>query len=322
MILIKVWRPPAGLRPRSYRRVSAALGLSLATALLRRGFGISEAYAWRGTPDVAAETLDVEIRGVDEDAVGKIAQKLEKLSGVTVTLVGRLGPAELSVDVDIYADRRVPVFISATREEAEVLADPVGYADETSIHSFYHLLNIAPDAVKSLLGELLREIHYAELKVATYTGVRTHPLWRLTAKICAARGSAPEDAVPLWYRPWTRQLARDLYRAASPELARLVGPPGMRRIARRLARDLLRYLRRFYEVEERRPEDALVLFPKPSSPPAETHRKAVATLRDMLNEAMKEAASRKAEDIIKKAGRISWHHLVEAVEESLAQRLK
>jgi len=29
MILIKVWRPRAGLRPRSYRRVSAALGLIL-----------------------------------------------------------------------------------------------------------------------------------------------------------------------------------------------------------------------------------------------------------------------------------------------------
>ena len=319
MILIKVWRPRAGLKPRSYRRVSAALGLSLASALTRLGFRVSEAYAWRGTPDAAAEKLDVEIK---RDAVREIAQRLERLSGVTITLEGRLGPAELAVDVDIYADSRVPVLAAATKEEAEVLAEPRGYAGETPIHSFYQLLDIAPEDVKALLDELLREIHYKELKVATYAGVRTHPLWRLTARISATRDSTPEDAVPLWYRPWTRQLAKDLYRASPPELRRLLGPPGMQKAVKDMAHNLLKYLQQYYEVEHRAHEGALVLFPKPSSLLTESHRRATAALRGLLREALTEAAGRGAEEIIKREGRLSWQRLVEAFRNALAQRLK
>jgi hypothetical protein len=39
------------------------------------------------------------------------------------------------------------------------------------------------EKMKAVVEELIAEIHYVELKVATYTGVRTYPLWRATARV-------------------------------------------------------------------------------------------------------------------------------------------
>jgi|GEM_PF-3761953 len=118
------------------------------------------------------------------------------------------------------------------------------------------------------------------------------PLWRLAVRISAMRDSMPEDAVPLWYRPRTRQLAKDLYRASPPEPRRLLGPPGIQKTVKDMAHDLLKHLQQFYEVEYKAHEGALVLFPKPSSPPTESHRRATAALRGLLREALTEAAGR------------------------------
>jgi hypothetical protein len=93
MIGISVLKPRTGLMPRSYRRISTALGLSLATALNKvNNFKVKEACAWRGTPDTAyikCDPVNIELgRHVNTDLVGKIAEEFSKKrwDGITVTI--------------------------------------------------------------------------------------------------------------------------------------------------------------------------------------------------------------------------------------------
>jgi len=171
--------------------------------------------------------------------------------------------------------------------------------------------------MKTVVEELVAEMRRTELRVATYAGVKTHPLWRLVAGIYALRdySFAPEDAAPLWYRPWIKQTARELYRLAPPGLRELAGLRGMRRAVEGAAPELLKRLRRHYYVKMH--EDALQLVPLS----AEAHRSAVAELRDAVALATKAAAGREAQKIIEEMGYLDWHKYVEALKEELRRRL-
>ena len=177
--------------------------------------------------------------------------------------------------------------------------------------------------MRAVIEELTAEISYVELRVATYTGVRTYKLSEATARVVALRNYSftPEDTIPLWYRPWTRQIARTLYTLTPPGLRRLVGHYGMRSIVNDIAPELRRYLERYYEVIERPSEKAIQLIPKATSPSTQNHRKAITELRKILTEAMREAASKGAQRIIQEKGYIDWQEYIETLEEELRQRL-
>jgi hypothetical protein len=332
MIGIKVLKPRTGLMPRSYRRISTALGLALAIALNRASkfkFNVKEACAWRGTPDtvyIKCDPINIELgRHVDMDLAGKIAEEFgrKRWDGVTVTLNGELGKAKLEVDIDIYANEYVPLRAGITNERLEVLAEPRGYIDDEVIDNFYELFDLEYDNMRAVIEELTAEMYFVELKVATYTGVRTYKLSEATARVVALRNYSftPEDTIPLWYRPWTRQIARTLYTLTPPGLGRLVGHYGMRSIVNDIAPELRRYLERYYEVIERPSEKAIQLIPKATSPSTQNHRKAITELREILKEAMKTTAGEKARKIIQEKGYIDWQDLIETLEEELRQRL-
>ncbi len=285
MITVKIL---TGLMSASRRRVAAALGLALAAALRRVGsFETAEVYAWRGTPDAAyivGGRINVEPgRRVDISIVDAVAEELRKRwDGVTLTLTGRLGRAELDVDVDIYANERVPVRAAITNEGVDVLAEPRGHIGDRVVESFYELFDVEHEKMKALVDELTAEMRRMELEVGTYIGTRMHPLWRLVARMYALRdySFAPEDAAPLWYRPWAVQMAGDLYKLLPPELK----TRGARRAVRAAAPELLKHLRQFYDVELYK--DAVRLIPHSTK----SHRDAVAELRRILTEATKTAA--------------------------------
>jgi hypothetical protein len=196
-----------------------------------------------------------------------------------VTLSGELGRVELGVDIDIYANERIPVRAAITSEGVEVLAEPRGHVKNKIVESFYELFDVEHEKMKALIEELDAEMRRVELEVEMYIGTRTRPLWSLAARMYASRGYsfAPEDAAPLWYRPRAVQMARDLYKLLPPELK----TRGARRAARAAAPELLRRLRQFYDVELYK--DAMRLIPHSTK----SHRDAVAELRRILTETNK-----------------------------------
>jgi hypothetical protein len=330
MIGIKILKPRTGLMPTSQRRITIALGLALAIALKRIGdFEIMEARAWRGAPDTAyvnGEKVDIELgRHVDIDIVNNLAREFrgKKWDGITATLNGELGKAKLGIDIDMYANEYVPERAGIINEGLEVLAEPRGYIGDEVIDSFYKLFDVEYEKMRAVIEELIAEMHYVELKVATYTGVRTYPLWRVTARVNAIHNYsfAPENAIPLWYKPWIRQITRDLYRLPPPGLGKLVGLHGMRRIIKDVALGLRKYLERYYIVTLRPNENVVQLIPRASSPSTQNHRNAIAGLKNILTEAMRETASKGAQRIIQEKGYIDWQDYIETLEEELRQRL-
>jgi hypothetical protein len=278
-------KPRTGLTPASRRRIVAALGLALAVALTRVSrFGRVETRTWRGVPDVAhisGEEVDVEFsRHVDIDAVESIASQLKRWDGVTVMLDGRLGVAELGIDIDVYANEYVAARAGIINEKVDVLAEPRGHVEHIVVESFYELLGVEREKMKEVFEEFVVEMHNTKLNVATYAVSETRPLWSLVAEVYVLRdySFAPEGAIPLWHRPWIRQMARYLYRLAPPE------PAGLRRVVEDVAPELLKYLTRWYEVKLH--EDALQLMPMSTR----AHRDAVAELKNILAQAMKAVA--------------------------------
>jgi len=281
MIAVKIL---TGLMPASQRRVAAAVGLALAVALKRVSrFEVAEVYAWRGTPDAAyigGGKINVELgRHVDASSVDVIAEEFrKKWDGITLTLTGMLGRARLGVDIDIYVNERIPVRAAITSEGVEVLAEPRGHLKDKVVESFYELFDFEREKMKTLVEELTAEMRRVELEVEMYIGTRTRPLWSLVMRVHALRdySFAPEDAAPLWYRPWTVQMVRDLYKLLPPELK-------TRNTRRAAVPELLKRLRQFYDVELYK--DAVWLIPHSTK----SHRDAVAELRHMLTETTKAA---------------------------------
>jgi hypothetical protein len=317
MIVAKILEPRMGLTPMGRRRASIAMGLALAVALKRVGrFERIEVWAWRGVPDVAhinGRKVDVELgRRVDIDAVDRIAEGFRrgKWDGVTVELNGELGEAKLGVDIDIYASEYVPLRAGIAKERIDVLAEPRGHVGDRVIESFYELFDVGHKEMRTVIEELFAEMRRVALG--------TRPLWRLAARIYMMRdySFAPEDAAPLWYRPWIKQMARDLYKLAPPGQRELAGLYGMRRVVEDTAPELLKYLARYCDVKLH--GDALQLIPLS----ARIHRVAVADLKNVLTWAMKTVASVKAQKIIGEKGRLDWEEYIKAVEEELRRRLQ
>jgi len=222
----------------------------------------------------------------------------------------------------MYANEYVPVRAGITNEGLEVLAEPRCHIGDEVVDSFYELFDVEYEKMRAVVEELIAEIHYVELKVATYTGVRTYPLWRAAARVNAIHNYsfAPENAIPLWYRPWIRQITRDLYRLPPPGLRRLVGLHGVRRIIRDVAPELRKYLERYYIVRQPH-ESVMQLIPRASSPSTQSRRNAIAGLKNILTEAMRETASKGARRIIDEKGYIDWQEYIDTLEEELRQRL-
>jgi hypothetical protein len=285
MIAVKMSRP---MRTRLGQAV--ALGLALAVVLRRVGrFEVVEALAWRGVPDVAhVRGEEVELgRCADVDVADSIAAELvrRRWDGITVALGGKLGRAVLGVEIDIYADERVPVQAGITSEGVSILAEPRGHVGGDAVESFYEMLDIEREEMKAVVEELAAEMRRAAL-------------WRAASGVYALRGFSfePEYAVPLWRR--LGQAAEDLRRLLPPELAGL----GTQKALRGLVPELLRHLEKHYAVKLYK--DAVQMMPLSTK----SHRDATALLRDALAEAARKTAG-------------SWEEYAEAVKEELKQRL-
>jgi hypothetical protein len=316
MIAVKMLEPRTGLTPVGRRRASIAMGLALAVALKRVGKFDAEVWAWRGVPDVAhisGRKVDVELgRRVDVGVIDSIAEEFRrgKWDGVTVELSGELGEARLGVDIDIYASEYVPLRAGITKEGIDVLAEPRGHVGDVVIESFYELFDVEHKEMRAVIEELFAEMRHV--------AVGTRLLWRLAARIYMMRDYSftPEDAAPLWYRPWIKQMTRDLYKLAPPEQREFVGLRGMRRVVGNTAPELLKYLVWYYDVELY--EDALQLIPLS----ARVHRDAVTGLKNVLTQAMKTAAGARVQKIIGEKGHLDWEEYVKALEEELRQRFR
>jgi hypothetical protein len=180
-------------------------------------------------------------------------------------LRGTLGNIELGVEIDVYSNERIPVETGILNKYVSVIAEPRGHHGRV-IESFYELL--VEEEMKAVVEEFAAEILSA--KVPAYAEV---PLWKLTAAVHALRdySFAPSHTVPLWYRPWHIELAKDLHRLA-PRKLKAAGLCTMMDAVKNAAPDLLRYLTRYYNVKQY--EDALLLIPLT----ADAHEKAVAGL--------------------------------------------
>jgi hypothetical protein len=75
-------------------------------------------------------------------------------------------------------------------------------------------------------------------------------------------------------------------------------------------------------VAVRHTENAIQLIPKPSSPPTQTHRKAMKTLAEALTNAMRRAAGEKAREAIQQKDYLDWHTHVEALQQEFEQELR
>ena len=225
------------------------IGLALAVALKRIAKVESErACLWQWHPSAAylgkCKEVPMEIPRTLSDAADLVENAVDLTTpqqrdrgapaprGITITMQASIATAELAIDIDIYSDEEVPRALGITDEPAAVIAEPRGYIGEESVDSFYQLAasEEAADHLRQLAKELYRQAAATHLKAATYAGVRQYALSDLVAWVKASRNYALDlrNAIPLYYNPWRRHLARDMYALAPEKYKRLAGPAGMR----------------------------------------------------------------------------------------------
>jgi hypothetical protein len=137
----------ANLDSGTMRWVSVASTLTLANTLAGLGsFKVKDAVLWRGAPDTAVingKRVRISIGGrVDANAIDRLAGVLNGWDGLTITLGGRLGGFVLEVDVEAYADWRLPIEAGIAGVELVTLAEPRGFINDTPIDSFHEMISI------------------------------------------------------------------------------------------------------------------------------------------------------------------------------------
>jgi len=336
MILVKLLVPREGLRPRSVRRVVAYIGLLMAAAFERVGrLRDFKACLWRRHPDV------VYLRGCQEVEVGApkwiddvvegaelIVNKMEEVRGVprgvTLRLSLGLGPADLLLDINIYSDQEVPKLLGLCEEPLGVVVEPTGYIGEESVDNFYALVAAeeATEAVKKVVQHFLHAASALAVRVSTYAGPRTYRLSALIAWVKASKnyGVDLRNAMPLMYRPWPRQLARDLYKLASPRLRRLAGLHGFVKAVRVNKAEVQGLLKKYYEAQF--VDKMLMLYPRKASSPAASHERAVADIANALENALRYASSQAVLEVVKKKGLLEWTDYAAKLTEGFGKELR
>ncbi len=320
---------------RSARRAAALLGLGLAVAVARTGKVRNVAAClWRHHPDTAylkCDPIDVQVPKWLIDAEGEAKRMVDEMEkarniprGVTLTLEAGLGPADLTIDIDIYSDQELPPMLGISDSRAAVIAEPRGYVGDTPVNSFYALaaMGETADLLHGLVKEYYTQVDTTDIRVATFAGVRTTKLVNLIAWAKASRNFSADltAAIPLMYRPWTLQIARDAYRLAPRDVRGLAGTRGLEKAMNMNREALRRTLKRYYEL--RGTGELAVMYPRSMSTPAHAHEKAVETLRKILAEAFNNASSAAAKEILSEKGLLSWNDYVKALAKSLAQAMQ
>ena len=297
------------------------------------------ACVWRRHPALAyvgkCREVKVEVPKALDEAEGVVKALAEELDkepstlprGVILSIEAALGPAELGIDIDIYSDEEVPRALGITAEPAAVIAEPRGYIGEESVDNFYQLASYeeAADYLRQLAKELYRQAAATHLKAATYAGVRQYALSDLVAWVKASRNYALDlrNAIPLYYNPWRRHLARDMYALAPEEYKRLAGPSGLRKALREARAAVREYLKKNYEVEVRpsRMGELMLLYPRRASPPAKAHGAAVEALKEALERAFRYASRDAVRKALEHKGYLEWADYVDALGDALRQEL-
>jgi hypothetical protein len=151
----------ANLDSGTMRWVSVASTLTLANTLAGLGsFKVKDAVLWRGAPDTAVingKRVGVSIGNqVNAKVIDRLAGMLCDWDGLTITLGGRLGGFVLEVDVEAYADWRLPIEAGITNVELVTLAEPRGFINDTPIDSFHEMISI-DNRVSSVVWGFLDE---------------------------------------------------------------------------------------------------------------------------------------------------------------------
>ena len=220
-----------------------------------------------------------------------------------------IASAELAVDIDIYSDEEVPRALGITDEPAAVIAEPRGYIGEESVDSFYELIGEEETTqhIRNLINEFYTQAAATDVKAATYAGVRQYALSDFVAWVKASRNYALDlrNAIPLYYNPWRRHLARDMYALAPERYKRLAGPAGMRIAVKRIDDAALEFLQRYYETSLHR-KRLMLLYPRRRSPPTQAHEEAVGALAGALESAFVNASNNAVKEALEQRRPLEW----------------
>lgn len=155
--------------------------------------------------------------------------------------------------------------------------------------------------------------------------MRQYALTDLIAWIKASRNYALDlpNAIPLYYNPRLRQVARDLYALAPEGYKRLAGAAGLRKALRETRSAIKEHFKKSNEVEVRpsRVGELMLLYPKRASPPAKSHEAAVEALREALARAFKYASGDAAREALEHKGYLEWDDYIKALGDALRREL-
>jgi len=128
------------------------------------------------------------------------------------------------------------------------------------------------------------------------------------------------NAIPLVYRPWPRQLARDLYKLASPRLRRLAGPHGFVKAVRVNKAEVQGLLKKYYEAQF--VGKMLTLYPRKASSPAASHKRAVADIANALENVPRYVSNQAVLEVVKKKGLLEWTDYAAKLAEGFGKELR
>jgi ribosomal protein S17E len=280
------------------KKTAVASGLALAVALKRIG-----------NFEEVGVALDGKRVGINLDAGDDVKELANnRWNQITVTLTGMFGSVRLGVDINVYANECFRVWKNIGNEVANVVAKPRSHTGGKVIQSFYELFDIEHEKMKAFVEEFITEI--------SHTGYRKY----VAGVYATLDGNlkSPEGTMPLLSN--FTQFSRYLYMLSPPGLRELAGFGGMENVVKDTAEELLKYLGSYYMAKKYTDDqhDIIQLIPLSTK----SHKDAVAGLRNILTETMREVAGRRAQKIIDEKGYLDWKEYVGALKEELNRRLQ